>query len=89
MTLRQVLDLYACIRPVRYFEGVGAPVKEPGKLDVGLQRRQHGRHERGGDERAGAVMHCDELDAIAERGKPCGDRLLTGLPARDDRHDLG
>ena len=24
VTLRQVLDLYACIRPVRYFEGVGA-----------------------------------------------------------------
>jgi isocitrate dehydrogenase len=26
VTLRQVLDLYACIRPVRYFEGVGAPM---------------------------------------------------------------
>src|SRR5437762_9264451 len=34
VTLRQVLDLYACIRPVRYFEGVGAPVKEPEKVDV-------------------------------------------------------
>jgi isocitrate dehydrogenase len=34
VTLRQVLDLYACIRPVRYFEGVGAPVKDPGKLDI-------------------------------------------------------
>jgi len=29
VALRQILDLYACIRPVRYFEGVGAPVKEP------------------------------------------------------------
>jgi isocitrate dehydrogenase len=36
--LRQVLDLYACIRPVRYFEGVGAPVKEPQKLDVVIFR---------------------------------------------------
>jgi len=34
VTLRQVLDLYACIRPVRYFEGVGAPVKEPEKVDI-------------------------------------------------------
>src|ERR1043165_8286067 len=34
VTLRQVLDLYACIRPVRYFEGVGAPVKEPEKGDI-------------------------------------------------------
>ena len=38
VTLRQVLDLYACIRPVRYFEGVGAPVKEPGKVDVVIFR---------------------------------------------------
>jgi isocitrate dehydrogenase len=38
VTLRQVLDLYACIRPVRYFEGVGAPVKEPGKLDIVIFR---------------------------------------------------
>jgi isocitrate dehydrogenase len=38
VTLRQVLDLYACIRPVRYFEGVGAPVKEPGKVDIVIFR---------------------------------------------------
>ena len=34
VTLRQVLDLYACIRPVRYFEGVGSPMKEPERLDI-------------------------------------------------------
>jgi isocitrate dehydrogenase len=34
VTLRQVLDLYACIRPVRYFEGVGSPMREPQKLIV-------------------------------------------------------
>ena len=34
VTLRQVLDLYACIRPVRYFEGVGSPMKQPEKLNV-------------------------------------------------------
>src|SRR5215831_2622837 len=34
VTLRQVLDLYACIRPVRYFEGVGSPMKDPGKLNI-------------------------------------------------------
>jgi len=38
VTLRQVLDLYACIRPVRYFEGVGAPVKEPEKVNVTIFR---------------------------------------------------
>src|SRR3954463_8881068 len=34
VTLRQVLDLYACIRPVRYFEGVGSPMREPAKLNI-------------------------------------------------------
>ncbi len=34
VTLRQVLDLYACVRPVRYFAGVPSPVKNPEKLDV-------------------------------------------------------
>jgi isocitrate dehydrogenase len=34
VTLRQVLDLYACVRPVRYFEGVGSPMKDPGKLNI-------------------------------------------------------
>jgi len=38
VTLRQVLDLYACIRPVRYFEGVGSPMKEPQKLNVVIFR---------------------------------------------------
>jgi isocitrate dehydrogenase len=34
VTLRQVLDLYACVRPVRYFSGVPSPVKSPEKLNV-------------------------------------------------------
>jgi isocitrate dehydrogenase len=38
VTLRQVLNLYACVRPVRYFPGVPAPVKHPEKLDVVIFR---------------------------------------------------
>ena len=38
VTLRQVLDLYACVRPVRYFQGVESPLKEPQKLDVVIFR---------------------------------------------------
>src|SRR5258708_6402645 len=38
VTLRQVLDLYGCIRPVRYFEGVGSPMREPEKLNVVIFR---------------------------------------------------
>ncbi len=38
VTLRQVHDLYACVRPVRWFQGVPSPVKEPQKLDVVIFR---------------------------------------------------
>src|ERR1051326_7158989 len=38
VTLRQVLDLYACVRPVRYFDGVPSPVKEPHKVDMVIFR---------------------------------------------------
>jgi isocitrate dehydrogenase len=34
VTLRQVLDLYGCIRPVRYYQGVPSPVKHPEQLNV-------------------------------------------------------
>lgn len=34
VSLRQQLDLYACVRPVRYFNGTPSPVKAPEKLDV-------------------------------------------------------
>ncbi len=38
VALRQFLDLYACVRPVRWFEGVPAPVKKPEDLDVVIFR---------------------------------------------------
>lgn len=38
VTLRQTLNLYACVRPVRYFKGVPSPVKHPEKMDVVIFR---------------------------------------------------
>jgi isocitrate dehydrogenase len=38
VALRQILDLYACVRPVRYYPGVPSPVKEPEKMDVVIYR---------------------------------------------------
>ncbi len=34
VTMRQVMILYACVRPVRYFPGVPSPVKHPEKMDI-------------------------------------------------------
>jgi isocitrate dehydrogenase len=38
VTLRQVLNLYACVRPVRYFRGVPSPVKHPERMNVVIFR---------------------------------------------------
>src|ERR1700680_4564403 len=38
VALRQILDLYSCIRPVKYYQGVPSPVKHPEKLDVVIFR---------------------------------------------------
>ena len=38
VALRQTLDLYACVRPVRWFNGVPSPVKNPGQVDMVIFR---------------------------------------------------
>jgi isocitrate dehydrogenase len=38
VTLRQMLDLYVCLRPVRYFAGVPSPVKRPDQVDMVIFR---------------------------------------------------
>ncbi|GLB79663.1 isocitrate dehydrogenase [NADP] [Streptococcus alactolyticus] len=38
VTLRQELDLYACVRPVRYFQGIESPLKEPEKINITIFR---------------------------------------------------
>ena len=38
VTLRQLLDLYACVRPVRYIEGVPSPVRNPERMNIVIFR---------------------------------------------------
>lgn len=38
VALRQILDLYVCLRPIRYFEGVPSPVKHPEKINMVIFR---------------------------------------------------
>ncbi len=57
VTLRQVLDLYVCLRPVRYFTGVPSPLKEPWKTDMVIFR------ENSEDIYAGIEWKADSLDA--------------------------
>ena len=61
VTLRQVLDLYACVRPVRYFDGVPSPVRHPEKVNVIIFRENTedvyaGVEFSSGSERAGEII---------------------------------
>jgi isocitrate dehydrogenase len=38
VTLRQILDLYACVRPVKYYKGTPSPVKHPERMDLVIYR---------------------------------------------------
>src|SRR5207237_4139448 len=60
VAIGQLLDLYACIRPVRYFEGVPSPMREPQKLDVVIFRENIEDVYSGIEYRAGSP----EADAI-------------------------
>jgi len=63
VTMRQVLDLYACVRPVRYFDGVPSPVREPQKVNMTIFRENTedvyaGIEWPAGSEGANAVIDC-------------------------------
>ncbi len=38
VALRQILDLYACVRPVKYYQGIPSPVKHPERMDLVIYR---------------------------------------------------
>lgn len=57
VALRQILTLYACVRPVKWYPGVPSPMKEPGKLDVVIFR------ENTEDVYAGIEWECDTREA--------------------------
>jgi len=80
VTLRQVLDLYACIRPVRYFEGVGNPMKEPEKLNVVIFR-ENTEDVYAGIEWAAGSPEADKLRAYIKKefGKDIREHSAIGI----------
>jgi isocitrate dehydrogenase len=75
VALRQKLDLYACVRPVRHFPGVPSPVKEPHKVDMVVFR-----------ENTEDVYVGFELESGKEETKDLLEHLLKkyGWPIRPD-----
>ncbi|MFC1550863.1 isocitrate dehydrogenase (NADP(+)) [Candidatus Neomarinimicrobiota bacterium] len=67
VSLRQILDLYACIRPVTYFEGVPSPVKDPQKLNVVIFRENTEDVYAGIEWPSGSQESNELIEFIAER----------------------
>ena len=78
VALRQILDLYVCLRPVRWFQGVPSPVKQPELVDMVIFR------ENTEDVYAGMEVEAGTPDAEKLRRVPQG-QLRLGDP-RDERH---
>ncbi len=63
VAIRQMLDLYVCLRPVRYFKGVPSPVKAPEKVDMVIFR-ENTEDIYAGIEWAGGVARGEEGDRV-------------------------
>ena len=66
VALRQILDLFVCLRPVRWFEGVPSPVKNPGAVDMVIFRENTEDIYAGIDYAAGTPEAKKILDFIAK-----------------------
>ena len=88
VALRQKLDLYACVRPVRWFEGVPSPVKRPEDVDMVIFRENTEDIYAGIEYKAGS----DEARRVVDFLAAADGRPDDPLP-RDQRHrhqaDLG
>ena len=67
VALRQLLDLYACVRPVKYFAGVPSPVKRPEKVDMVIYRENTEDIYAGIDFEAGSEQAVKLLNFIKEQ----------------------
>ena len=67
VAIRQALDLYVCLRPVRYFPGVPSPVKRPELVDMVIFRENTEDVYAGKEVRAGGPEARDLLDFLGNR----------------------
>lgn len=79
VALRKELDLYACVRPVKYYAGVPAPVKEPQKVDMTIFRENIEDVYAGVEFPAGSA-EANEFIALAKRhGKSIRENSAIGI----------
>jgi isocitrate dehydrogenase len=74
VALRQLLDLYACVRPVKYYQGVPSPVKHPERVDIVIYRENtedvySGIEFKEGSAEAARLIHFLNDELLAKSGK--------------------
>ncbi len=81
VALRQIFDLYACVRPVKWYEGVPSPMKRPELLDIVLFRENTEDVYSGFDYQAGSAEAKSIIDAVNKINpkKQLGNADTTGI----------
>ncbi|MCY3546128.1 MAG: isocitrate dehydrogenase (NADP(+)) [Gemmatimonadetes bacterium] len=78
VTLRQVLDLYSCIRPVRWIPGVPSPVREPHKVNM-VVFRENTEDVYAGIEWASGTPEADRVRGFLREGMGASIREASGI----------
>ncbi len=83
VALRQMLDLYVCLRPVRWFKGVPTPVKDPGKVNMTIFRENTEDIYAGIEWAAGSADAQKVLDFIEKEFPQAFAKIRFGTAARN------
>lgn len=84
VALRQMLDLFVCLRPVRWFEGVPSPVKKPGDVDMVIFRENTEDIYAGVEFEPGSADAQKVLDFLQKEFPQPFDKIRFGTQARND-----
>ncbi len=84
VALRQILDLYVCLRPVRYFDGVPSPVKTPEKVDMVIFRENTEDIYAGIDWQANGELANKFLSWLQENSPKDFEKIRFGTKAKSD-----
>ncbi len=84
VALRQMLDLYVCLRPVRWFEGVPSPVKDPGRVNMTIFRENTEDIYAGIEFEPGSADAQKLIDFLAKEFPKRFDKIRFGTQAKSD-----
>lgn len=83
VALRQIMDLYVCLRPVRYFEGVPSPVKHPELIDMVIFRENTEDIYAGIEFLAGTPEQVKMLEFLQTEFPDLAKKIRFGMEAKD------